>query len=302
MVDPTTNTFPVLPEELRKKLRTAHATYNVDFLDQAKQLLVRRQRFEDRRRKRLETRFAKGSDHIISKTPVLISKKRRMRDPIQLVHRKRLPPQPRCSECNVRLDGNLETSPLSAAVLEPKSTVVSAPVCVGCDRLYTLASNEEEKQNITRWIVTGQLPKSIDVKLLKPIDQFMNVEAAAEVLLTQAESFYDIAAGPLPVFFHQDELRQLYRENGCKDSILKHEVYWPAALDGAATYAHIEFDNVQPLWTMTNDDDFYSIKNMQIMSKALKTVKKNSRLDELEQWLNGFLHTKRQMQTLREYT
>ncbi|CAO3695747.1 unnamed protein product [Rhizopus microsporus] len=77
MVDPTTNTFPVLPEELRKK-------------HQAKQLLVRRQRFEDRRRKRLETRFAKGSDHIISKTPVLISKKRRMRDPIQLVHRKRV--------------------------------------------------------------------------------------------------------------------------------------------------------------------------------------------------------------------
>lgn len=60
------------------KVRTAHATYNVDFLDQAKQLLVRRQRFEDRRRKRLETRFAKGSDHIISMTPVLISKKRRM--------------------------------------------------------------------------------------------------------------------------------------------------------------------------------------------------------------------------------
>ncbi|KAG0741100.1 hypothetical protein G6F57_009495 [Rhizopus arrhizus] len=285
--------FPALPDDVRKKLNAAQITYGIDFLAQAKQLISRRQKFEDRRRKRLEARAIRGTsaETVRGDIPVMVLKKKRLKDSITPIKRSKLSPRAKCTECKGDLNGNSDISPLCSPVLDPKSTVVKAPVCIGCD---SLVDTMVEKEKLTYWVVTGELSPDLEVEQLTPIQQYMQVEATAESFLMIADAAYDVARGPVPKLVHQDEIRQLYRSTEGRDNVLGHRLPWSESFKTAKEhYSILELDCIQPLWAIQNEDDYYSIKNIQILSKAMKAVKKNATQDELLQWLGGYIRTKK---------
>ncbi|KAI9262726.1 hypothetical protein BY458DRAFT_477660 [Sporodiniella umbellata] len=282
---------------LEKLATAAKRKFKADITEAGRALIMRRNKSEEKRKKRLLMKFKKAADTADGLQQSHYKKKYLKDTAVTNIKLKKLPQNMTCTECGCRLNGATNSNLFFYPVLSPKSPCLASPVCTGCERFFSSVTTTEEKDALIHWTVTGELNPGVEVKFLRSNQRFLALEALSEKLIVSADDMTSILKDPYPEVARQEEIRKLYIEKDGKDMVLGHPVLFPESFqktDGEH-FSCIRLDFINPIWTFPNENDYFKINNVQITSKAIANVKKTSEQKVVDEWLNLFLKNKRRL-------